>query len=109
VGGTCGTFNGGLVALFRPARPLSFLVGDLVLFDPAVCCVEFEPFELSGGIEVFEEEYRLCCGRRVRACWPAPRVTTAVGRPAEHTAGDAIPHVVRTALPTAGENMAADR
>lgn len=36
VGGTWGTFNGGLAVFLRAARPVSFLVGDLVVVVPAV-------------------------------------------------------------------------
>ena len=59
MGGTCGTFKEGSAdARFFPALPVGFLAGVLLAPALGVCCVVFEPFELSGGIDAFEDDNR---------------------------------------------------
>ena len=48
----------GVAVFLRPARPVSLRAGDLEAFAPGVSCAELEPFELSGGIEAFDDERR---------------------------------------------------
>lgn len=74
-----------------------------------VCWAELEPFALdpfalepSGGIEVLEDDSRRWC--RAKGFWQAP---TAAGRAKAHAAGTGRLEGERTALATAGVNMAA--